>query len=129
MELPPTQNDRLHHFAKARWVKEWKTEAWAVARRRQLPLLERARISAIVYRARLGVADQPNDVERLKPLIDGLVEAGALAGDTYGAVSLGTIEERRGDHGVLLIIEEIEPLGHDVPSSASRAREGEVDGR
>jgi hypothetical protein len=108
LELPPTQNDRLHHHAKAAWVREWKTEAWAIARRRQLPRLERARVSAIVYRERLGTADALNDFERLKHLIDGLVEAGALAGDTYKHVTPGTIEERRGSPGVILIVDELE---------------------
>jgi hypothetical protein len=107
LELPPAQNDRLHHHAKAAWVKEWRTEAWVIARRRQLPRIEHARISAIVYRARLGTADAFNDFERCKPIIDGLVAAGALAGDTYKHVTPGTIEERRGEPGILLIVEEV----------------------
>jgi hypothetical protein len=109
LELPPTQNDRLHYRVKGPWVKEWREAAREVARSRGLPRLERARISLIVYRPRIGTADPDNDWGRAKPLLDGLRDAGALAKDTYGGVVLGSIEERRGDHGILLIVQEIAP--------------------
>jgi hypothetical protein len=107
-ELPPSQNgSRGNPFAHAAWVKVWRTAARDMARARRLPRLERARISIVVYRARLGVADPDNDLARCKALLDGLRDAGALAKDTYGAIEIGTIQERRGDHGILLIVEEV----------------------
>jgi hypothetical protein len=107
-ELPPTQNDRLHFRVKGPWVKEWREAARDMARARNLPMARRARVSMIVYRPRIGIADPDNDWGRAKPLLDGLRDAGALAKDTYGAVTLGTIEERRGDHGILLVVTEWE---------------------
>lgn len=46
-------------------------------------------------------------ISMIKPLLDGLRDAGALAKDTHTHLTIGTIEERRGDHGILLIVEEI----------------------
>jgi hypothetical protein len=34
LELPPTQNDRLHYRVKGPWVKEWREAAREVARSR-----------------------------------------------------------------------------------------------
>lgn len=110
-ELPPTQNDRLHHHAKAKWVKEWRELARDQAKARGYSRLERARVSMVVYRRRIGTADPTNDWERAKPLIDGLRDAGVLAGDTYRHLQIGSIEERRGDHGIYLIVDEIEDAG------------------
>lgn len=121
-ELPPSQNDRLHHHTKAKWVAEWREVARGQAQARGYERLERARVSVVVYRHRLGTADPTNDLERCKPLIDGLQDAGVLAGDTYRHLEIGTIEERRGDHGILLTIDEIEQPADDAPV---RARAGE----
>jgi hypothetical protein len=106
-ELPPTQNDRLHHFVKARWVKEWRDAAGWAAVQRRLPTLQRVRISAVIYRRAIGTADASNDLERLKPLVDGLVDAGVVPDDKRLYVEYGAVEERRGDHGILLIVEEV----------------------
>lgn len=115
LELPPTMNDRLHHYAKARWVKQWRSRAYFMARSRGLPRLERVRISMIVYRERIGVADPDNDWGRAKPLIDGLRDAGALAKDTHKYLTIGSIEERRSlEQGILLIVE---ALAHAAPTA------------
>lgn len=108
MELPPNANDRLHFRVKGPWVKAWRTEAWAAARRRQIPRLERVRVSMVLFRTRLGVADPDGDWQRVKPLLDGLRDAKVLPNDTHKHVTLGTIEEKRGPElGLLLILEEM----------------------
>lgn len=121
LDLPPTMNDRLHYRVKGPWVREWREAARDVARERGYPMLARARVSMIVYRPRIGVSDPDNDWGRVKPLLDGLRDAGALAKDTYGSVVLGTIEERRGGLGIQLIVDEIAP----APSVTGARREGE----
>lgn len=108
LELPPNSNDRLNRFAKAKWAKAWRTTAYLLARARGLPRLERVRASAIVYRSRIGQADAPNDFERLKSIFDGLRDADVLPNDTYKHLELGTIEEKRGEPGILVVLEEIE---------------------
>lgn len=44
---------------------------------------------------------------RLKPLIDGLRDAGVIANDTRGFIEHGPVTEERGFVGVLLIVEEV----------------------
>jgi hypothetical protein len=86
--------------------------------------LQRARISAVIYRQRLGVADGPGDSERLKPLVDGLVTAGVLANDRRREVEYGEVrEEHIGDRGpgILLIVEEIDAAR---PSGPDQGAEG-----
>lgn len=76
-----------------------------------MPTLERVRISAVMERRSLGVADEDNDRSRLKPLVDGLRDAGVIANDTRGFVEWGTVTERRAGPdgpGVLLIVEALE---------------------
>jgi hypothetical protein len=117
LELPPGPNgSRGNPYGHARWVKEWRQAAKDAATAYRMPSLNRVRISAVLYRRALGTADEDNDRARLKPLVDGLRDAGVIPKDTRDHVAWGSVTEERADgplgYGVLLIIEEIAPADH-----------------
>lgn len=105
-ELPPSPNDRMHFRAKGPIVKAWREAACAAAKSAGIPNLARIRFSAVIYRTRLGHADEDNDRSRLKPAIDGLRDAGVIANDTRGFIEHGPVTEEKGPVGVLLIVED-----------------------
>lgn len=109
MEFPPGPNgSRGNPFGHAAWVKEWRAAAKSAAWMHLMPSLERARISAIVYRRAIGTADEDNDRSRCKPLVDGLRDAGVIKGDTRKFVTYGLCTEQRAGAdgpGILLIVE------------------------
>lgn len=110
---PPNINERraMHWQVERRVIEKWRARAAFEARRHPMRMLERVRISARVYRRALGVADASGDAERLKPLVDGLVDANVIPNDTRRYVEYGPVEERRtgyrGD-GILLTVESLE---------------------
>ncbi len=104
---PPGPNARLHWRHRAAITREWKEQAGVLVRLAGIPPLERIRVSAIFYRRRLGVADEDNDVARLKPALDGIVAMGVVPTDTRAFVEWGTVAEARGAPGVELVIEEV----------------------
>lgn len=109
LELPPTKNTKHGNpFSHAAWVKEWRDEAKHMATGAGIPPCGRIRLSAVVYRKAIGVADAENDHARLAPLQDGLVDAGVVPKDTYAYVERGSVTEERAGiagPGVLLIVE------------------------
>ena len=107
LELPPNANDRLHWRVRAPWVAEWRKASADNARALQIPALGRVRISAVIYRSHLGKADADGDLARLKPLVDGLVDAGVIPDDRRQFVEYGPVIEHRatGEPGLLLILE------------------------
>lgn len=109
--LPPNINERrvMHPMVERKTVAFWRDRVpMEVQRQHGMRRLEHARISAVIYRRNLGVADGSGDAERLKPLVDGLVQAGVLPNDRRSEVSYGSVDEQhpgpRGE-GVLLIVE------------------------
>lgn len=102
-ELPPSPNDRIHWRQLGPITKGWRDAACEAAR--GIPEQARIRISAVLYRRALGVSDADNDMARLKPVADGLRDAGVIANDTRGYVEWGPVTEERGTPGVLLIVE------------------------
>lgn len=110
-ELPPTKNgSRGNPYVHNAWVQEWREAARDQSRAVGIPRCERIRISAVVYRSRLGVADAENDHARLAPLQDGLVDAEVVPKDTYRYVERGTVREMRAGiegPGIELIVEEV----------------------
>lgn len=109
-EFPPSANDRLHFRVKGPWIKEWRDFAKDIAKAAKVPPLERIRISAVVYRRALGVADEDNDRGRLKPLVDGLRDAKVIQKDTRDFIEYGHVIELHADQrgtGILLIVEEL----------------------
>ena len=110
-ELPPTKNgSRGNPYVHNAWVQEWREaardQAWAAG----IPPCDRIRISAVVHRSRIGVADAENDHARLAPLQDGLVDAKVVPKDTYRYVERGAVREMRAGMdgpGIELIVEEV----------------------
>ncbi|HVQ45116.1 MAG TPA: hypothetical protein VMT30_09255 [Candidatus Saccharimonadia bacterium] len=123
LELPPTKNTRDgNEFTHNGWVQEWRTAAKeAASMAHRIPPLGRIRISAVVYRSRIGIADAENDHARLAPLQDGIVDAGVIPKDTYRFCERGDVREERAGAdgpGVLLIVEALSP------PTAARATDG-----
>lgn len=107
--LPPGPNDRMHHMARARSTRWWRTQAWAVAVNAGIPLHQRIRLSVVIHRRNLGVADEGNDRSRFKGVEDGLVDAGVVLDDRREFVTWGDVSEERGPSGFTLVIEALEP--------------------
>ena len=105
--IPPSPNQRLNWRDKARAAKEWRTAACLKAQEAGIPALERMKVSAVVYRANLGVADEDNDRSRLKACLDGVVDAGVVPRDTRKYVVWGTVTEERGPRGLRIIVEAV----------------------
>ena len=111
--LPPNINERraMHPMVEKKTVAYWREGVPREVRRQHgMRPLKRARISAVIYRRNLGVADASGDAERIKPLVDGLVDAGVLPNDRRSEVEYGEITEEHIGYrgmGVLLIVEEV----------------------
>ena len=104
--MPPSPNARLHYMARARSAKHWRQLAALTAQREHVPPMPRVRVSAVLTRRRLGLADEDNDRARVKPIVDGIVDAGVISRDTRGHVEWGDVTEQRGAPGVVLIVED-----------------------
>lgn len=107
---PPSPNARLHWRTKARVTKHWRSTARLKAALAGIPQCPRVRISVVIIRRALGVADEDNDRARMKALVDGLRDAGVIENDTYGNVEWGTMREERGRKGLRVIVERLEAL-------------------
>jgi hypothetical protein len=105
--IPPGPNHRLHWAKKAGLTSAWRQMAMLKAQEARIPMQERIRLSARFLRARLGVADEDNDRARLKPVADGLVDAGVIRKDTRGHIEWGPVTEEHGGPGFVLVIESL----------------------
>jgi crossover junction endodeoxyribonuclease RusA len=80
---PMSLNDRMDRWTKARWTKTLRQTAWALAKQAKIPPLHEGCQVGLVYqppdRRR---RDEDNLFATLKPLADGLVDAGVVADDT-----------------------------------------------
>lgn len=106
--LPPNQNGRQFYHDKAKVVARYRFLAAIEAKRAGIPACARIRVSAVVTRRALGVADEPGDWERCKACVDGLTDAGVVPKDTRAYVEYGRCLEEHGPPGVTLIIEALE---------------------
>jgi len=111
--MPPNLlNVHLTPYVRARVERHWRLRAALLARALGVPSLARVRVHVTVYRRALGVADADGDMARIKPLLDGLVDAHVIPKDTRTLVTYDwPIEERRQDRdhptGVELEIREV----------------------
>ncbi len=109
--LPPGSNQvrgaNRHKLAKE--TKQWRELAKLLAQQKGIPALGRARIEATVFRRNLGVADESNDKERFKPIVDGLVDAGVIRNDRRGDIVWAPVKEGHGPVGVQVVLSVIAP--------------------
>lgn len=110
---PPNMNGSDSPFRRRAARRLWRANAAILAERAQLPTREiiRYRISGVISRRALLVADHDGDVSRFKSILDSLVDGDYLPGDTRRYVEWGPITEARGPAGFTLTIEE---LPHDA---------------
>jgi len=90
LELPFTKqlslNDRQHWAVKAKHVKEWRDAALVLARAAKISPCRRIKVE-LHYEPRTEQRRDPDNlVASLKPLVDGLVDAGVVADDTEAYV-------------------------------------------
>lgn len=104
---PPSPNARLHHMSKARLTKYWREQSAWRCKIAAIPPLERIKVSAVIVRRSLGVADEDNDRARLKPITDGIVDAGVIPNDRRGCIVWGDVTEERGPKGLRVTVEAI----------------------
>lgn len=72
----------LHHFTRAKKVKEWRTASCVAAKARRIPRMKAVEIRFIPHRLdKRGMADTGGHFPVAKAMIDGLVDAGILTGD------------------------------------------------
>lgn len=98
----------MHWQTERRLIDYWRTLAATMAR--NIPPLGHIRVEAVVYRRALGVADGSGDSERLKPLVDGLVDAGVVPNDRRREVEYGSCTEQRltvNGPGIMLLVYEV----------------------
>lgn len=104
---PPSANARLHWRTKAKVTRFWRTAAHLEAMRQGIPPCQRIRISAVIIRRAIGVADEDNDRGRLKGVQDGIKDAGVVPNDRRDCVELGPVTEERGPKGLRVIVERL----------------------
>lgn len=102
--IPPSPNDRLSHWQLAQCRKSWKTLSIHKAREAGIPSFEVVGIDVVIFRTRLGVADEDNDRARIKPIVDGLVSFGVIPDDSRRYVVYGKCDEKRGSPGVEVVL-------------------------
>jgi crossover junction endodeoxyribonuclease RusA len=79
---PLSLNDRMHHMAKARAVREWRTAAhWAI-KAAGIPPCARIWVELHYVPAQNRRRDPDNLVASFKPVVDALVDAGVIPDDT-----------------------------------------------
>lgn len=72
----------LHHFARAKKVKEWRHATCVAAKARKIPKLKAIEVRFTPHRRnRQGLADTGGHFPVAKAMIDGLVDAGILIAD------------------------------------------------
>lgn len=83
---PLTLNDRMHHQTKARITRQVRNDACILARFKKVPLLQAVITELVWFKGDNRRADAVNIAATLKPLEDGLVDAGVLPDDSADRV-------------------------------------------
>lgn len=93
LELPfvvaPSLNDRMNRWAKAKVVKEWREAACWLARAAKIPRARKVRVILHYVPKDDRRRDPDNLVAAMKPMVDGLVDAGVVPDDTAEYVDRG----------------------------------------
>jgi hypothetical protein len=91
--LDANRRARMHHQARGREVKQWRTLAWAKAREARLPKdLTRVQITATLWFAHNRHRDRENYYDAVKPVIDGLTVPRRAGQIGYGLIRDDTPE-------------------------------------
>ena len=110
--IPSGPNDRLGWYKKSRQTKEFRTGAGLQTRSWRNEhggiSYERIRLSATFSRVTGRAPDPDNEIARLKPIIDGIVDGGLIPDDTAKHLILGDIVSVRGPRGLRVYIAEAE---------------------
>lgn len=103
-------NDRDHYRTRAKKTKAWRAYTEHAVRAAGVPTLARATITGHIYKNRAGRYDPHNLFATLKPIIDGIVDAGTLADDDHthlrAALEHGGIDRTQPPHIIITIREE-----------------------
>lgn len=87
-EKPPlSMNDRRHWSHKHQWTKALRGTAFYLARSARIPDLGRCSVELVYSPATRRTRDADNIFATLKPLADGLVDAGVVPDDTPDLMS------------------------------------------
>ena len=79
---PLSLNDRMDWRTKHRWTKTLRQAAWALAKQAQIPALGSCSVELLYVPRDRRRRDEDNLFATLKPLADGLVDAGVVVDDT-----------------------------------------------
>ena len=102
---------KMHHFTRAKNVKEWREAAATVAIAKRIPLLEAIEVTFTPHRVnKSGLADLGGHFPVLKACIDGLMDAGVIEEDGPDIVKRLIFEAPivTGDSKAVISIKEIE---------------------
>lgn len=84
---PLSMNDRRHWSVKSRWSKALRQTSWALARSARIPAMAACSVQLVYCPATKRRRDEDNIFATLKPLADGLVDAGVVPDDTPDLMS------------------------------------------
>lgn len=102
---------KMHHFTRAKNVKEWREAAATVAIAKRIPALEAIEVTFTPHRVnKSGLADLGGHFPVLKACIDGLMDAGVIEEDGPDTVKRLIFEAPivTGDSKAVITIKEIE---------------------
>jgi len=102
---------KMHHFTRAKNVKEWREAAATVAIAKRIPRLEAIEVTFTPHRInKSGLADLGGHFPVLKACIDGLMDAGVIDEDGPDIIKRLIFEAPivTGDSKALIQIKEIE---------------------
>lgn len=102
---------KMHHFTRAKNVKEWREAAATVALAKKIPHLEAIEVTFTPHRVnKSGMADLGGHFPVLKACIDGLMDAGVITEDGPATVKRLIFEAPivTGDSKAVITIKEIE---------------------
>ena len=102
---------KMHHFTRAKHVKEWREAAATVAIAKRIPHLDAIEVTFTPHRVnKSGLADLGGHFPVLKACIDGLMDAGVIEEDGPNIVKRLIFEAPivTGDSKAVITIKEIE---------------------
>lgn len=114
--IPPSPNElrRMHWAERGKEMKSWREGSYKTAldlvNRLHWKTLDRAWVEIVITCREHNRRDPDNAIAAMKPLIDGLVDAGAIKDDSFDVIASLTIRQTFGKHdGVALWIKDEPP--------------------